>query len=228
MTVSITSTSETYTGNGATTTFAIPFPFLANSHIVVTLILISDGTETAQVSGTDYNISGTNVVMTTAPSSLYYLKISRATPKTQSTNFDVGQTYITEDVEDAVDKLTYIMQEIYEEMIDAEAIDTTIAHETAQSFNAGGIVAISENGRQFIEVSGAAGAITLNATTPIEDGTQDMQELFLMGVHATNTVTIPDSGNVDLNGACVLGLSDSIYLIWHEDDGVWYEMSRRA
>lgn len=230
MTISTTSTSETYVGNGALLTFAIPFPFLAASHIVVDLIEIATGLETPQVSGTDYNVVGTNVVMVAAPSASYNLRIKRETPQTQATNFNVNQTYITTAVETAIDKLTMLIQELEDRLsafVQGEGAGVMVAG-TAQSLVASATLAITEAARQYIKVAGNGGAITLDATVGVTAGTVDGQEIRIMGTHATNTVTLPDSGNLNLNGACVLGLYDIIDLVWIDADSMWYEVSRSS
>jgi len=230
MTVSLTAASVRYTGNGATTSFNITMTHLANSHLVVRLILISDGTITTQTSGVDFNFVGgnpaTSIQFVTAPSALYYVDIVRETPKTQSTNFDVGQTYITEAVEDTVDKLTLIVQELAALIADTTFGTASYANAGSFTIASGGQVEIEDLGSQFIRVAGSGAAITLDASNPIEDGTEDGQSIRIIGQSATNTVTIPTGGNVNLNGTCVLGLNEIIELMWIEGNSTWYEVSR--
>lgn len=72
----------------------------------------------------------------------------------------------------------------------------------------------------------AASALTLNATTSITDGTTDGQFLVLQGTSDTNTVTIQDASNVELNGDIVLGSGDLIALLYNSTAGVWRELYR--
>jgi hypothetical protein len=82
MTVSSSTARVSYSGNGSTQAFAVPFYFLSSSHLLVTL-RSSAGVETPQVLGTDYTVTGAGVLtggtvtMTTAPASGATLVIVR-------------------------------------------------------------------------------------------------------------------------------------------------------
>ena len=68
-------TEHFYTGNNSTTTYAYTFPILQNSDLKVEL----DGViKTESTSGTnnDYSISGTNVVLNSAPASNVDIPVS--------------------------------------------------------------------------------------------------------------------------------------------------------
>ena len=75
-------------------------------------------------------------------------------------------------------------------------------------------------------LQGTSGAITLDATTAIADGEVDGQVLIIKGSDGTNTVTINDGANTDLNGNVTLGDGDKIYLLWDSTDSEWGEVSR--
>lgn len=117
MTVSTTSYSaQTYNGNGATTAFATVFPFLESSHLVVTLIAVG-GAETVQTITTHYTVSGGNgsdgtVTMLTAPASGEQLVIERSTTRNQTTDYVENDSFPAATHEKALDKLTFITQEI--------------------------------------------------------------------------------------------------------------------
>jgi hypothetical protein len=68
-----------------------------------------------------------------------------------------------------------------------------------------------------------AAAIILNTVTPIANGTYVGQLVILRGTDNTNTVTINDSGNVNLDGNHVLGNQDALTLIW--DGTSWIQMA---
>lgn len=68
MTLAVQTVRQLFSGNGSTTTFAIPFAFSANDEVEVILVDTSDD-ENAQTYTTHYTISGTNVEMVTAPAS---------------------------------------------------------------------------------------------------------------------------------------------------------------
>lgn len=70
----------------------------------------------------------------------------------------------------------------------------------------------------------AASAVTLNTTTSISDGSVSGQMLVLQGTSDTNTITIQDGSNVELNGDIVLGDGDIIGLMFNGT--VWRELYR--
>lgn len=119
MTVSTAYTVLSYSGNGATTAFAVTWPFLTGS-LVVTLVA-STGVETTQTLGTHYTVSGGTdsnglpavgtVTMITAPASGQTLRIARATPKTQATTWGENDAFPQKTIEAALDKLLLITQE---------------------------------------------------------------------------------------------------------------------
>jgi hypothetical protein len=78
----------------------------------------------------------------------------------------------------------------------------------------------------IMRVDSTGGAVTLDTTTPVTVGEFDGQQLEIMGTDNTNTVTIPDSGTVDLNGLIVLSDHVSVLLEWFDGDSKWVEVRR--
>lgn len=119
MTVSSSTSRVSYSGNGATTAFAVPFYFLANSQLLVVL-RSSTGVETTQVLGTNYSVTGAGVLtggtvtMTVAPASGTTLVISRNVPLTQETDLQPNDRLPAETLEQSLDKLTMIAQQFDE------------------------------------------------------------------------------------------------------------------
>lgn len=117
MTVSSTTARISYSGNGASTLFAVPFYFLANSQLAVVL-RSSAGVETPQVLGTNYTVTGAGVLtggsitMTVAPAAGTTLVISRNVPLTQETDLQPNDRLPAETLEQAIDKLTMIAQQL--------------------------------------------------------------------------------------------------------------------
>jgi hypothetical protein len=113
MTVSNTTTQETYAGNGVNTDFTIPFDFTDTDTIVAYLI---DNTETENLltEGVDYTLTGgppvTTVAYTVPPAADEYAKIKRISPRTQATNYS-GTTFPAETVEEDFDNLVRLVQE---------------------------------------------------------------------------------------------------------------------
>jgi len=75
----------------------------------------------------------------------------------------------------------------------------------------------------FITLSASA-ARTSDTSTAIADGTNTGQCIVLLGTSDSNTITIKDNANTALAGDCILGLNDTLTLIFN--GSVWCEISR--
>lgn len=121
MTVSSTTAKIQYSGNGTTTSFAVPWYFLANGDLQV-ILRSSAGVETVQTLGTNYTVTGAGstaggtVLMTTAPATGTTLTIVRNVSLTQETDFLPNDRLPAESLEQTVDKLTMIVQQLDERM----------------------------------------------------------------------------------------------------------------
>ncbi len=67
----------------------------------------------------------------------------------------------------------------------------------------------------YMRIAGSGGAVTLNATTAIANGSESGLILILEGTSAGNTVTIPNSANTIIGANRTLGLNDTLTLIWN-------------
>lgn len=92
--------------------------------------------------------------------------------------------------------------------------------------------AIVVNNGTIFKVSGSGGAVVLTSTPNIADGT-DGQIIHLVGVDDTNTLEIQSEGqlaatNLHLSGDnnFVIGLGDTITLMFNSDDAAWVELNR--
>jgi hypothetical protein len=118
MTVSSTTARASYTGNGTTTVFAVPFYFLAAADLRV--ILRTGTTEVVQTLTTNYTVtgagvaSGGSVTMLVAPAAGTTLTILRNTPTTQETDLLPNDRLPAESLETALDKLTMLVQQVDE------------------------------------------------------------------------------------------------------------------
>ena len=74
-------------------------------------------------------------------------------------------------------------------------------------------------------VVGSGGPVTLSLTTPVAAGISG-QYLFIIGTDNTNTVTLEDSGTIDLNSDVVLAQGEGILLIYNSTRSKWEEQSR--
>jgi len=121
MTVSSTTTKNSYSGDGSTTTFAYTFKIFADADLTV-ILRSAAGTETVQTLTTNYtvtnagNANGGNVVFVTAPASGVTVVIRRNMAQTQSTDYTANDPFPAESHEDALDRLTFIAQQQQEEL----------------------------------------------------------------------------------------------------------------
>ena len=118
MTVSTTTARNVKNPNGSTTSFPFDFSFDVDTDLLVTRVVIATAVETPQVLTTDYTVTGGSgatgtIEMNVAPPgpTLENLVIERATPKTQSTDYQPNDPFPAEVNETALDKLTRIGQE---------------------------------------------------------------------------------------------------------------------
>ena len=122
MTVSSTTARVAYSGNGTATVFPVPFYFLANSQLGVSLYS-SAGVETVQVLNTNYTVTGAGVsgggsiTMTVAPASGTTLIIYRGVPLTQATDLLPNDRLPAESIEQSLDKLTMLTQQLNESVV---------------------------------------------------------------------------------------------------------------
>jgi len=124
MTISSTTTKNSYSGNGSTTAFSYTF-FIPTSSDIQVIERSSAGVETVKSEGTgstNYSISGVGnssggtVTMVTAPASGTTLVLRRSTTQTQTTDYVANDPFPAETHESALDKLTIIAQDLQEEM----------------------------------------------------------------------------------------------------------------
>lgn len=115
MTVESLTSRVTYTGAGSTGPYAIPYYFLEEDDLVVVKITISTEAEETLVLNTDYTITGEGdeaggaLVLTSALSSLYQLKISRSPDLLQETDYPPSDPFPAESHERAIDKIHMII-----------------------------------------------------------------------------------------------------------------------
>lgn len=120
MTVSSQTSRQAYTGNGATTVFAVPFYFLANTDLVV--VSTTGGVDTTLTLNTDYTLSGAGnpaggtLTATTAPATGTTLTIYRDPPLTQLTDYQSNDPFPANSHELALDRLTMISQRLKDQV----------------------------------------------------------------------------------------------------------------
>lgn len=126
---STTDPTITYNGNDATVSFPVPFGFIDDTDLVV-IHTDGDGSQTTwtkdAAGDSGYTVSGSTVTANTAPSSGTTLTIYRAIPMTQGLDLQQGRKYNPNLLEDALDRLTYIAQDI-ESLADASVQQSAAA-----------------------------------------------------------------------------------------------------
>ena len=123
MTVSTTTNKVSFSANGSTTVFAYNFKIFADADLTV-IIRAADGTETTKTLTTHYTVSGAgtasggNVTFTSGntPADGETVVIARQLTKTQGTDYVANDPFPAESHEDALDRLTFITQELQEEL----------------------------------------------------------------------------------------------------------------
>jgi len=121
MTVTSTNQKVQFNGNGSTTVFAYNFKIFASSDLSV-ILRSAAGTETVQQLTTNYTVSGVgeasggNVTMGTAPASGATLTILRVQPNLQGLDLVPNDPFPAGSMEDALDKLTFMVQTHDEEI----------------------------------------------------------------------------------------------------------------
>lgn len=126
MTLSTTTSKQSYAGDSSTTVFPVPFLFLDNSHITAVL-RDANGVEAVWVENTQYTLTGdgdpaggTLTVETLptdyTPVSGETLVIRRVVPETQGTDYPEGGAFPAAAHEQALDRLTMLVQQHSEEL----------------------------------------------------------------------------------------------------------------
>jgi hypothetical protein len=138
MTVSSTTTKNSYSGNGSTTVFAYTFKIFDEDDIAVILRDDATAVETVQTITTNYTVSGVgdagggNITFVTAPATGKTVVLLRSTPLSQLTDYTPNDPFPAESHEDALDKLTFITQELSEEIGRAIKLSKTNEIATAE------------------------------------------------------------------------------------------------
>jgi hypothetical protein len=166
MTVSTSYSPLEYSGNDATTEFAVTWPFF-DSTLVVTIIS-SAGVETVKTITTHYTVSGGTdddglpatgtLTMLTAPATGETLRITRVTPKLQGSTWAENDPFPQATIEAALDRLTLIDQE-----------------------NSGGGAS---------DITGASLKLNTEGATDYWDGESYVLSNLANGVEATDAVTL--------------------------------------
>jgi hypothetical protein len=239
MTISSTTNTVSYTGNGSTTAFAVPYAFFGTgttSEIQVVEVVIATGAETVKSNGSDYTVAGGSgttgtVTAATAPASTVKWVINRATTQTQETDYVENDPFPAESHEEALDRLTAIDQE-QQRALDRTAqlpdgytgafdptLPTIITGSTVLAFNAGATA--FEIGPTTAAISGAAAAaaaaaVSANAAAASAAAAATSYDDFddrYLGQKATDP-TLDNDGDALLTGALYFNTSNNVMMVY--------------
>jgi hypothetical protein len=212
MTVSSTTTKVSYAGNGATTVFAYTFKIFAAADLEVVLRSAA-GVEAVQTITTHYTVSGAgadaggNVTFVTAPASGVTVIIRRALALTQGTDYVENDPFPANSHEDALDRLTFITQQMQEELdrsIKASVTNTisTVEFSTSAADRANKLFSFDSSGdlqisQELGTYRGNWSASTLYYPRDIIKDTSN-NNIYLANTQHTSTGAQPISSNADV------------------------------
>jgi hypothetical protein len=170
MTISTTDSSISYSGNGVTLAFAVPFRFLVNGDIVAVLRSTA-GVETTQILDTNYTLTGADddaggtLTMIVAPASGEKLVIRRVVGITQETDYISGDSFPAESHERALDRLTMIGQQHEESLgrsLQFPVSDTASAVIPTSASRANKFLAFDADGNASVSSATDPGSVTFS------------------------------------------------------------------
>jgi hypothetical protein len=208
MTISSTTSKNTYNGDGSTTVFAYTFEILENTSILVQLKNTSTGVITTKTLTTDYTVSGVgsssggNVTFVVAPPSGNTVLLIRSEAFTQLTHYPEYGTFPASTHEQALDRLTMLTQQLYENVSRAIVVDPTITtfNGTVPTPIANQFLAINAAGTGLALSSGSGSIIDLLTSTGIVVKTSVTPESY-----AAVTLTAGSTKITITNGSGVSG-----------------------
>ena len=211
MTVSSSTNKVSYNGNGSTTVFAYTFKIFDEDDLTV-IIRDASGTETTQTITTHYTVSGVgnagggNVTMLTAPASGETLTILREQDLLQGLDLVPNDPFPAQSLEDALDKLVFMVQQHDEELartIKASKTNTITSTEFTVSaadrankifaFDGSGELSVTQELGTF---RGDWAASTAFAARDIVKDTSN-NNIYIANTSHTSSGTTPISSNAD-------------------------------
>jgi hypothetical protein len=162
-----------YPGNGATTVFSVPFPYLLKAHVHLYIGFdILDGTFASElVDGVDFSwTSSAQVQCTTAPAAGQTLTVIRQTPnQTRLVDWQDGSNLIADDLDTADLQNLYVVQE-QQDRNAAGIAQSTLAYDASVAATAAVAGALFKDGSVPMEASfDLGGHKAINAIAPTAD-----------------------------------------------------------
>ena len=246
MTISSTTNTVSYTGNGSTTEFAVNYVFFGtgtSAEIQVVEVVIATGAETVKSNGSDFTVSGGNgatgtVTAAVAPASTVKWVINRTTTQTQETDYVENDPFPAESHEEALDRLTAVDQE-QQRALDRTAqlpdgytgsfdptLPVDITGSTVLAFNAGATA--FEIGPTTAAISGAAAeaaaaAVSADASASYaaasEAALDEFTDLYL-GAKASDPA-LDNDGNALQDGALYFDTTLNVMKVYDLGTTTW-------
>lgn len=192
-TVSDTESPVKIYSSGAATEYTIPFDYISDSDITVTLVNISTGAETAQTLDVDYTIVDETVTYSVAPGSAYKVVLQRVTPYTQEASFSAGEAPPLSTYESAFDKLTYLVQDLDERVgrsiLLPSSSPTTDIEWPDLVLNSGKLIRINSDGDGLEAIATVSAGSALDVTAYCDAA--DLAELH--AYQSTSGLTVTDA-----------------------------------
>lgn len=174
MSVSSTTTKNSYSGDGSTVAFAYAFKIFADADLEV-IIRASAGTETTKTLTTHYTVSGAGsdsggtVTFTTGntPASGETVVIRRKLTLTQGTDYVENDPFPANSHEDGLDRLTFIAQGIQEELDRSFKVSKTNSITTPEftddaSTRASKLLGFSSDGNSLEATTGRVNTVSVS------------------------------------------------------------------
>ena len=215
MTVSSTTTKNSYGGDASNVTFAYGFKIFAAADLTV-ILRSATGTETVQDLTTHYSVTnvgvdtGGNVVFEAAPAAGVTVVIRRNVAQTQTTDYTANDPFPAESHEDALDRLTFIAQQQQEELDRSFKVSRTNTITSAEFTEAAADRALKSLGfdssgdlttiADFLPAGGDSAQFTYSTTTTDADPGSG----FIRFNHATlSSAAIAYVDDAEINGTDV-------------------------
>ena len=211
MTVSGTLTKNSYSGDGSTTVFAYGFKIFAAADLEV-IIRAATGAETTKTLTTDYSVSGVgadaggSVTFGSAPASTETVVIRRKLTLTQGTDYVENDPFPADSHENALDRLTFISQDLQEELnrsLKISVTDSSIGNIPNSIDRADNILAFDSAGNPKVVTSTSLATVaasvnrtvdtfsgnasTTSFTLSVDPGREENCQIFIDGVHQAHS-----------------------------------------
>ena len=224
MTISSTTNRVAYTGNGATTAFAVSFPFHAQADLVVLSTVISTGVQTTKTLTTDYTISGSTdalghyssggtVTFIAAPASTERITIYRDPARTQGLDLQDASSFPAENVEAQLDYITMLLQRV------SDLINRTTRQPDGDAANIGTMPSLVERISSYAGYDSNGEPVALSAPTDTSITTTFTRTLLDDTTAAAFRTTLGANAMPD-NEFTITGSADTTKKVAFEVDGV--------